>query len=81
LAVALEVKDLEQIKLLIVDPVVASVRAEVAPLVARDEEQEKRIVALELNQSKALLGVAAAATALSVAFGFVIDWCRKKVGL
>jgi hypothetical protein len=79
--VALEVKDLEQIKALIVDPITSAVRDEVRALVARDEEQEERIKALEQNQSKALLGVAAAATALSLAFGFVVDWCRKKIGL
>jgi hypothetical protein len=60
---------------------VEAVRKEVSALVARDEEQEERIKALEGNQKKALLGVAAAATALSLAFGFVVDWCRKKMGL
>lgn len=76
----LNANDLEQIKRIVVDPTVEAVRAEVAPLVQNDQRQQERLDALEKNQGRALAGLAAYATALSIGLGFTLDYIKRKIG-
>lgn len=78
---ALEVKDLEQIKALIVDPITTAVREEVAALILKDGQQEERLVNLERNQKRALVGMSVYATALAGFLGLCGEWVRKKLNI
>jgi ribosome-interacting GTPase 1 len=84
----LNLEDAENIKKVIVDPVVEALRAEMAPLRKEIEEHEwkikgqyARIVKLEGNQKKALLGYAGIVALVSMGFNAALAWGRRKLGI
>jgi hypothetical protein len=84
----LNLEDAENIKKVIVDPVVEALRAEIAPLKKELEDHEwkikgqyARIVKLEGNQKKALLGYAGIVAVVSFGFSAALDWAKRKMGL
>ena len=84
----LNLEDAENIKKVIVDPVVEALRAEIAPLKEKLSEhdwklkgQYARIVKLESNQKKALLGYAGVVALVSIGFNSALEWAKRKIGL
>jgi|1185.fasta_scaffold59536_2 hypothetical protein len=84
----LNLEDAENIKKVIVDPVVDALRLEIAPLRKELEEHEwkikgqyARIIKLEGNQKKALLGYAGIVALVSIGFNSALEWAKRKMGL
>ena len=72
--------DAEQFRKLVVEPVIDALRAEIMPIRALVNQHEKRLKAIEANQSKALLGFAGVALALTVLFNAMWVWVKRKAG-
>lgn len=70
----------EQIRNVIVDPLVDALRAEILPIKTLVDQHEKRLKEIESNQHKALLGFAGVALALTLAFNAMWVWVKRKAG-
>jgi len=79
----LDLNDAEQIKTLVVGPMVSALRSEIetqlGPLVKAQIDHEARIAGLEGNQKKAMIGWGAASLAVSVLVTSIWEWIRSKV--
>lgn len=84
----LNMEDAEQIKKIIVDPMIEALKAELEPFRDTVENHEwrikgqySRIVKLEKNQRKAMIGYAGIVLLVSTGFTALVDWAKRKVGL
>ena len=79
----LDLNDAEQIKTLIVDPMVTALRQEIesqlSPVLKSQQDHESRIEGLEANQKKAMLGFGALSLAVSAGVAAAWQWIRDRV--
>ena len=79
----LDLNDAEQIKALIVDPMVTALRQEIesqlSPLLKSQQDHETRIAGLESDQKKAMLGFGVLSLAVSAGVTAAWQWIRSKV--
>jgi hypothetical protein len=76
-----ELERAERFQRMFVTPLVDAVRAEVKPVVDGHERLSRRVAKLETNQKRALWGLSAIASVVSVAVGIGFDWLKRKFGL
>ena len=75
-----DLEDIERFQRLFVEPMVKSVREELKPLTEMAKDTQERVVKLEKNQGRALVGVGAVALLISTATGLGVDWVRRRLG-
>lgn len=76
----LRLEDAQQIKEVIVDPLIEAVRAEIAPIRDITEKHEIRIGKIETNQTRALVGWGVVMLGVTMFFNAVWTWVKSKFG-
>lgn len=75
---SLNLEEVQRLKTLIIEPMIATIQEELKPLVQAKTEHEQRLAKLEGNQKKALMGYAGIVAALTLAFNYVkAKWLSK----
>lgn len=75
----LNLNDADKIKELIVQPMIDALRLEIKPLVDMKQFHEARLVKLENNQNRALIGWGVFASGIAIAVTASWEWVKSMV--